>query len=375
VSPPGSTNVIVRAAGLKDTGAASIIAWMAAAAERILCVDDDEQIRRLVTRVVSSAGYDCSAASDIAEARALLAEGSYAVVLCDIELPGESGLDLLVELSHRSPDLAIVMVTGQDAPAVADAALELGAYGYLTKPFAANDLRIDLANALRRRRLELERRAHEEMLQATVDLRTVELRETVRKLAASEIELRRAYRETVDRLGRAVDYHDCTTGAHIERVAAYAAAIARELGLAESRAELLRLASPLHDIGKIAIPERLLTKPGALTAEERQAIERHTEAGHALLAGSGNELLDLAAAIARSHHERWDGGGYPHGLVADAIPIEGRIVAVADVFDALTSDRPYCAAVTTGEARARIEAESGKAFDPAVVQAFLRCAF
>jgi len=179
---------------LKDLVGASIIAWMAAVAERILCVDDDEQIRRLVMRVVSSAGHDCSAARDATEARALLSSEDYAVVLCDIELPGESGLDLLADLSHRSPEVAIVMVTGHDQPSIADAALELGAYGYLTKPFAANDLRIDLANALRRRRLEIERRAHEEILQATVDMRTVELRETVRMLAASELELRRAYR-------------------------------------------------------------------------------------------------------------------------------------------------------------------------------------
>jgi cyclic di-GMP phosphodiesterase len=346
---------------------------MADVSERVLCVDDDAQIRRLVTRVVASAGYDCSSAATTREAREMLAESRYAVVLCDIELPGESGLDLLAELSHQSPDVAIVMVTGHDAPSVADAALELGAYGYLTKPFAANDLRIDLANALHRRRLELERRAYEEMLQATVDMRTVELRETVRKLAASELELRRAYRETVDRLGRAIDYHDCTTGAHIERVATYAAVIAREYGFDDDRAELLRLASPLHDIGKIAIPEGLLRKPASLTPDERREIERHTEAGHALLAGSGNDLLDLAATIARSHHERWDGGGYPFGLEGTDIPVEGRIVAVADVFDALTSDRPYAMRVSADEARAYIVAESGRAFDPEVVAAFLRC--
>lgn len=346
---------------------------MAEVAERVLCVDDDEQVRSLITRVVSAAGYECAGAATTEEARELLSRGAFAVVLCDIELPGESGLDLLAELSHRSPDVAIVMVTGHDAPSVADAAIELGAYGYLTKPFAANDLRIDLANAIHRRRLELERRAYEEMLQATVDMRTVELRETVRKLAASELELRRAYRETVDRLGRAIDFHDCITGAHIERVASRAAAIAREYGFDGVRAELLRLASPLHDIGKIAIPDSLLTKPGPLTPDERKEIERHTEAGHQLLAGSGNELLELAATIARSHHERWDGTGYPHGLAGEEIPIEGRIVAVADVFDAMTSERPYGTKLSAEDARAYIVSESGRAFDPRVVEAFLRC--
>jgi putative two-component system response regulator len=204
-------------------------------------------------------------------------------------------------------------------------------------------------------------------------MRTIELRETVRKLAASELELRRAYRETVDRLGRAIDVHDCITGAHVERVASYAAAIARAYGLDEVQAELLRLASPLHDIGKIAVPDSLLAKPGPLTPAERVEMERHTEAGHALLAGSGNELLELAATVARSHHERWDGTGYPCGLSGEDIPIEGRIVAVADVFDAMTSERPYGTKFSAAEGRAYIVSESGAAFDPKVVDAFLRC--
>jgi len=330
---------------------------MAGLAERILCVEDDEQVRRLISRLVEAAGHECDVAADADEARALLETGDFAVVLCDIGLPGESGLDLLAELSRRSPDVATVMVTGHDSPTTADTALELGAYGYVTKPFGSNSLRIDLANALHRRRLELERREYEENLEATVALRTEELR--------------RAYRETVDRLGRAIDYHDGTTGAHIDRVASYAAEITLELGLGEERAELIRFASPLHDVGKLAIGEDLLGKVGPLTTEERREIERHTEAGYELLAGSGNELLDLAATIAWSHHERWDGGGYPRGLAGEQIPLEGRIVAVADVYDALTSDRPYRRRMRPEDARAYIEGESGAAFDPRVVEAFV----
>ena len=346
---------------------------MSAVAERILCVDDDLHVRRVITELVRAAGYECEGVGDAVQARTLLERERFSIVLCDIKLPGESGLELLRELAGRSPDVAMLMVTGEDAPEVADLALQLGAYGYVTKPFAGNALRINLANAVYRRRLELEHRSHHETLEATVALRTAELRETVARLEASEAELRRAYRETVHRLARAIEYHDGTTGAHVERVAEYATRIAARLGLDPEHAELLRLASPLHDVGKLAVTERILGKPDSLTAEERAEIEGHADAGYRLLAGSGNELLELAAVVAGSHHERWDGTGYPNGLAGEEIPLEGRIVAVADVFDALTSDRPYRVGFTPEEARAHIAASAGTAFDPRVVEAFLRC--
>jgi putative two-component system response regulator len=330
---------------------------MEAVSERILCVEDDEQVSRLIVRLVRAAGHDCDVAADAVSARERLATDDFAVVLCDIGLPGESGLELLSELSRRSPDIATVMVTGQDAPDIADAAIELGAYGYVTKPFHANAFRIDLSNALHRRRLELERREYEQLLEETVARRTAELR--------------RAYRETVERLGRAIDFHDGVTGAHVERVASYAGAIALELGIPEDRAELIRLASPLHDVGKLAIGEQILAKPATLTDAERLIVQQHAAAGHELLSGSGNELLDLAATIAWCHHERWDGDGYPRRLAGEEIPIEGRIVAVADVFDALTSDRPYRGALSEDEALDYVQGASGTAFDPRVVEAFL----
>ena len=194
----------------------------------------------------------------------------------------------------------------------------------------------------------------------------------VSRLEASERELRRAYGETVARLSRAIESHDGETGAHVDRVGSYVQQIALALDLGPARAELLRLVSPLHDIGKIAVPDTVLNKTGPLDALERVEMERHTETGHELLAGSGNELLDIAAVIAWTHHERWDGGGYPLGLAGEAIPLEGRIAAVADVFDALTSDRPYRARIQAAAARAHIAAGSGTAFDPQVVDAFLR---
>jgi cyclic di-GMP phosphodiesterase len=332
--------------------------------ELVLCVDDDEQVRGVIARLVEGAGHACEAVGNVEEARRLLAKRPFSAVLCDIGLPDQSGLEFIGELARTRPDLATVMVTGHDDPRIADLALELGAYGYVTKPFADNELLIDLSNALRRRKLEAEHRTYESRLEEEVALRTAQL-------AASESELRRAYAETVTRLGRAIEFHDTETGAHVERVGAQAMEIALALGLRHELAELLRLASPLHDIGKIGIRGTILRKTGALTRDERLEMERHTVLGHELLAGSGNELLELAATIAWTHHERWDGTGYPRRLAEEEIPLAGRIVAVADVFDALTSDRPYRPKLTHARARAEIEALRGSAFDPRVVDAFL----
>jgi len=324
---------------------------------RILCVDDDPVVRRLIVRLLEGSGHRCAAAASVTDARLLLAAEPFALVLCDINLPGASGLELLSELSGRSPEVATVMVSGRDDPELAGTALESGAYGYLTKPFSRNELLIGVANALHRRELELERRETALRLEETVALRTAELR--------------LAYEETVVRLGRAIEYHDGETGAHVERVGAYARAIGLALGIDPARAELLRLAAPLHDIGKIAVREGILLKPGRLTEAEVVEMRRHAEVGHELLSGSGNELLELAATIALTHHERWDGNGYPRGLRGEEIPLEGRIVAVADVFDALASDRPYRPRLHVHDARAEIAAGRGGAFDPDVADAFL----
>jgi cyclic di-GMP phosphodiesterase len=325
--------------------------------ETILCVDDDPQVRRAIARLLDDAGHVSTTASDVSEARRLLEANDYSVVLCDIGLPGESGFELLADLASRTA-VATVMVTGRDDPDVADVALELGAYGYLTKPFAPNDLLINISGAARRRRRD---GAH-----------SAQLERAYARLAASEAELRRAYAETVARLGRAMEYHDVETGAHVERVACLAHAIAMETGLDEALAVRLRLAAPLHDIGKIAISETILGKPDTLTDRERLEMERHTVVGHLLLAGSGNELLDLGATIAWTHHENWDGSGYPRGLAGEDIPLAGRIVAVADVFDALTSDRPYRPAWSEDDAFDYLEQESGRKLDPDLVAALGR---
>jgi putative two-component system response regulator len=272
-------------------------------------------------------------------------------------------------LAHY-PDTAVVMVTGMDDRSYADAAIELGAYGYVLKPFKPNELIINVGNALRRRTLEIENRSSRERLEQTVLDRTAALRDTIAQLESSDAELRRLREETIRRLSWAAEFRNQETGEHIVRMSLYSALLARLAGLDADRAEAIRIASPMHDVGKIGIPDRILLKPGRLTDEERKVMEAHTEMGYRILAGSGVELLDLAAMMALTHHERIDGTGYPTGAAGEAIPIEGRICAIADVFDALTADRVYRPAFQPDEAHSLMLEGRGTQFDAELLDLF-----
>jgi putative two-component system response regulator len=332
--------------------------------ERILIVDDEPQIRGLVRRLLERAGYSCETAESAAAADTLLAENTYELLLADLQMPGESGLDLLSRVLPTRREMAAIMITGVDDPQLAEAALTLGAYGYIVKPFSPTELSIQVLNALRRRNLELAQRQEREVLERTVLARTVELRRAVDDLKRSE-------EETARRLAAAVEARDHETAAHIERVGDYSALVAQRLGLADELCELIRRASTLHDVGKIGVADGILLKPGPLTPGERREMEKHAQIGHDILAGSELDLLELAAKIAATHHERVDGTGYPRGLAGDEIPLEGRIVAVVDVYDALTSDRPYRGALGHAEAISLLRKGRGRQFDPIVVDAFL----
>jgi putative two-component system response regulator len=324
---------------------------------RVLIVDDDLSVCEALRRLVANEGHLATVACDTTEARAELASGSFEVILCDVNLPGESGLELVHNVIGGRTDVAVLMVSGADDPQLAETALALGAYGYIVKPFRDSEVNIGIANALRRRRLEIENKAHHERLEQLVAERTAELD--------------RSREETIHRLAAAAELRDNETGKHIERVSRYCELIARRLGLPHDQCELLRIASPLHDIGKIAIPDHILRKPAPLSAEERRVVETHTGLGRSILAGSSEPLLELGAEIAWTHHERFDGGGYPRRLVGDAIPLAGRIVAVADVFDALISDRVYRPALPVDEVVAAMRAEQGSHFDPNALEALL----
>jgi cyclic di-GMP phosphodiesterase len=263
------------------------------------------------------------------------------------------------------------MVTAHDDASLADAALALGAYSYVVKPFRRSDLLINVSSALKRRQLELDGMLQHSKLEEIVQRRTADLREALQRLHESEREVRRSHEQIIRRLARAVELRDVDTGSHIERVSFISGILAKRLGLADEHCELIRHASGLHDIGKVAVPDRILLKNGPLTTDERIIMERHAEIGFEILRGARSELLDAAASIARTHHERFDGHGYPRGLAGCDIPLEGRLTAVADAFDAITHDRPYRSARSLDEAVEIIWAERGVGFDPDVVDSFI----
>jgi putative two-component system response regulator len=314
----------------------------------------------LVGRVLERAGYDWTPARSVVDARERLAESEFSLLLSDMNMPGESGLELVEHVRAEYPRTAAIMVTGEDNPQVASAALELGVYGYIIKPFTANQITIAVDNALRRRELEIENEAHREALEQIVRVRTTALERSAKQLKLTR-------EETIRRLSRAVEYRDEETGGHTERMSRYCAVLARRAGL---DAESLRVASPMHDVGKVAVPDDILLKPGRLTPEERRQMELHTVIGYEILSGSGSALLELAATIAWTHHEKFDGSGYPRGLVSSAIPLEGRAAAIADVFDALTSDRSYRPAFTVEAALEMMREERGRHFDPELLDLF-----
>src|SRR3954470_24848583 len=288
---------------------------------RILIVDDERLVRDLIRRLLERAGYACAVAENGFEARRLLATRRFELIVCDLQMPGESGLDVVSHVRRADPGTAAIMVTGVDDEQLADQALALGAYGYLVKPFSSTDLSIQVLNALRRRELETAQRHERERLEQMVEERTGELQRAVDELKHSE-------EETVRRLAAAVEARDHETAEHIERVGDYSALVAVSLGLPSDHCELIRRSSTLHDIGKIGVADEILLKPGPLTPSERVAMQRHATIGHDILSGSELDLLEVAAMIAWTHHERVDGTGYPRGLAGSEIPLEGRIVAV-----------------------------------------------
>jgi putative two-component system response regulator len=338
---------------------------------RVLIIDDEEPIRRLLGYMLQSHGYESVLASDAREARLKLAETSFALVLCDVNMPGESGMDLVRNVLGLYPHTAVIMVTGLDSTVLANAALDMGAFGYIIKPFEANEVLINVANALRRRRLEMESRLYRENLEDAVKTRTMALQQALQWLEKSEKELRLSREETIQRLAIAAEYRDSATAQHIQRMSHYCELLARRYGLSAERCDLIRTASPMHDIGKIGTPDHVLLKPGKFTQDEFNVIAQHAEIGYRILAGSDAEILNVAATIALTHHERWDGSGYPRKLKGEAIPIEGRIASIADAFDALTTARVYKPAFDFDHAVDLMSKHRGEHFDPELLDVFL----
>jgi putative two-component system response regulator len=335
----------------------------------ILIVDDDSGLRAWTQRTLGAQNYLCATAPDAETARAQLASGSFDLALLDVNLPGESGIELLRHLRIDHPEVAALMVTGEDDLALASTAIELGAHGYLVKPVRAGELVINVVNVLHRRRREVELRRRVERLQGSSERRIGAVRGAITAVGLEPDVVGALQGDAVRRLVRLAEIRDDETGKHMMRMGRYCELVALRHGMPEARADQLGLASELHDIGKVAIPDRILRKPGRLTAAEFDVMKTHAAVGHELLGDADSELMQVAATVALTHHERWDGSGYPAGLAGEEIPLVGRIAAVADVFDALTSDRIYRPAFPVGLAVDMMEEQRGSHFDAELLDA------
>jgi len=331
--------------------------------DRILVVDDEEAIREIVASMLSSAGYACKQAASGIEALAVLHSGEeFELLLSDLMMAELDGIGLLEKTKEKYPDMPVVMVTAVHDISVALAAIRNGAYDYLLKPFEREQLLATVSRALENRRLKMENRTYQTNLESLVEARTDQLQ-------AAMTSLERSYDITLEALGDALDLKDRETEGHSKRVTAFTIAIARAMGLPREQINTIARGAFLHDIGKMAIPDKILNKPGKLEPDEVTVMREHAYHGYQMLRKI--PFLAEASEIVYSHQERFDGTGYPRGLKGKEIPLGSRIFSIADTLDAITSDRPYRPAQSLQAARVEIEKWSGRQFDPEVVKVFL----
>ncbi len=340
--------------------------------EFVLVVDDEPTVRELLVSQLNFLGFEARNTGDGEVAlRTAASDDPPALVLLDIEMPGSSGVELLHKIKEISDDIQVVMVSGLRDLATVRACLRAGAYDYLAKPFELEDLGNTAERALERRRLIRQNREYQSNLKERVYQQTEEIRHT-RDMALMT-------------LAKLAESRDTETGLHLERMAEYSRILANAVRdgpyskyVDDEFIEWVFKSSPLHDIGKVGIPDSILRKPGPLTEEETVVMRTHTTIGGDTLRSvlekfSGTTFLSMAMEIAYSHHERWDGKGYPSGLAKTEIPLAARIITIADAYDAITSLRPYKRAEVHTEAVRRIKIDTGLHFDPLLVEAFLRC--
>ena len=328
----------------------------------LLIIDDQAENIRLLVRILNHAGYlNITTATDPSRVPELHALCKPDIVLLDLHMPAYDGfavLEKLAPFTHGVERLPVVMITGDDSSEVKRRALTLGAKDFISKPFDQAEVVLRIQNLLETRFL------HQELRRQNTDLEK-KVTERTRELEESQMEM-------LERLAAAVEFRDDDTGDHTKRVGLVSGRLAEAIGLGAGASDLVKRAAPLHDIGKVGIPDSILLKPGPLTPEERAIMQTHTTIGSRMLSKGRSGLVRLCQRIARSHHERWDGTGYPDGLAEQSIPLEARIVAVADFLDALTHERPYRAARGVKETLDTIADASGTHFDPVVVEALTR---
>ena len=327
---------------------------------RVLIVDDEPANVDMLRRLLVRAGFvRIESTTDPRRAVQRYLETRPDLILLDLHMPGLNGLEVMDQLNEiaEASYLPILIVTGDLTPEARQDALARGAKDFVNKPYHSDEVLLRIRTLLETRFLYFQVQSQNQVLEAKV-------RERTRELEAAQVEI-------IERLARAAEFRDDNTGQHTERVGQMAALLARQLGLPDPHVSLIRRAAPLHDVGKIGVPDAVLLKLGRLTLDEFEVVKTHTTIGARILSGSRFSVLRLAEEIALNHHERWDGEGYV-GLRTEDIPLAGRIVAVADVFDALTQKRPYKTAWPVGDAVAEIERQRGRQFDPEIVEAFLR---
>ncbi len=342
------------------------------AARRILVVDDVEQNRVLLGGLVRSLGYDVWTASDGLEALAMVAEG-VDLVLLDVMMPGLDGYEVSrrVRSDPRTRDLPIILVTVLDSREDRVKAIQVGASDFIAKPVDKSELLVRISSQLKLKEAQDALKRGQAELEVIVERRTEELRRSCEEAAEARRLTYAAHVDTIRRLVLAAEMKDPDTARHIVRIARYSAVLAGALSMSPAEGEILGHAVTMHDVGKIGIPDAILFKPGALNPAERAIMQRHTLIGSRMLADSPSELMQLGHVVALTHHERWDGKGYPRGLAGEQIPLAGRICSVIDVFDAMTSERPYRPAISPEAALAAMAEGRGAHFDPRLLDIFL----
>jgi len=333
---------------------------------RILVVDDTVENLDIVVHTIGE-NYDIIVAKDGSSAIKLAESEKPDLILLDIIMPGKNGYDVCKELkaNEQTKMIPIIFLTGMDGSESKKQGFYLGAVDYITKPFEVEELKARVNNHLFVKTAQDTLQKQKEILEMKVAERTFELNETAKKMEFFSL-------EAVLRLSRAAEYRDDDTGNHVFRVGLYSAEIAKDLKLSEDNVKKLMWSAPMHDIGKIGIPDSILQKSGKLTDEEWVIMRNHTVMGAEILGGSSSEIIKMAEMLAQGHHEKWNGKGYPEGKIGEEIPFLCRVVAIADVFDALTTERPYKKPFSLEKSFTIIKKERGEHFDPTIVDSFFR---
>jgi len=329
---------------------------------KILIVDDEAEMRSVLTRSLADGSRECIPAADPYDAMDKLSKNRFSVVMSDVHMPGMSGIELLRHIKSHDPDISVIMITGVRDLSTAVDSLKLGACDYITKPFDVLAIRRAVDRALEQNRLTTENRYYQRELERLVEKRTLELYRALEEVEES-------YRYTLEALAAALDAREHETQAHSHRVREYAFVLAQRLGFREKELIHIGRGALLHDVGKIGVPDSILLKPGKLTQEEWEQMRRHPQVGYEILRNI--KFLRSASEIVLTHQERWDGEGYPNRLKGTEIPLGARIFGVVDTLDAMTSNRPYRKALSFEAARQEVRRCCGSQFDPRVAEAFL----